>query len=156
MTDALYAFPLTTLAALARDIVSLRERIYPARVSAARMTQAQADDGLRIARAHAAFWAAVIGDSVETDVETDNPSRSIGASWAEMRDDCRRTAAAAKADAEHHPDDPRRADIALAAACLAANLDPFSDGLPRPHRVVIYEGDRGARRRQIAPMRRAA
>ena len=156
MTDALYAFPLATLAALTRDIVALRERVYPARVAAARMTQAQADDGLRIAAAHAAFWAAVIGNSSDTDIDTSNPARSLGASWAEMRDDCRRTAAAAKADAEKHPNDERRADIALAAACLVANLAPFSDGLPRPHRLVIYEGDRGARQRRAIPLRKAA
>jgi hypothetical protein len=142
--DPLYAFPRETLAQLTRDIVALRERLYPARIAAGKMTQAHADDGIRIARAHAAFWTAVVGDSVATDVDVSDPVRTLGASWAEMRDDCRRNADAAAADAQAHPADLRRADIALAARALVANLAPFSDGLPRPHRVVIYEGDRGA------------
>ncbi|MBM3929501.1 MAG: hypothetical protein FJ335_13760 [Sphingomonadales bacterium] len=106
------------------------------------MSQAQADDGLRIARAHAALWTAILARDT---IATADPVRSLGASWAEMRDDSRRNAEAAAKDASAHPGDSTRAERAAQAATLAANLAPFSDTLPRPYIVVIYEGDRDAR-----------
>ncbi|WP_332793190.1 hypothetical protein [Sphingomonas sp. RB3P16] len=99
---------------MAERLLAERVAKYPAMVAAGRMSQANADTGIRTMRGVADHWRAMVDG-------TPAPERCAccgGASYREQRDTLIAASARTAQIAANAPDDARKADRAAAVAAL--------------------------------------
>lgn len=102
------------LAGAAAHLLAERVAKYPAMIAAGKMTQADADTGIRTMRAVAELWRA----RVDRTPEPDRCACCGGASYREQRDTLIAAGARTAQIAENAPNDAQKADRAAAVAAL--------------------------------------
>jgi hypothetical protein len=108
-----------TLASLSAHLLGKRIALYPTAVLAAKLTQADADTGIRIMTAIAARWRAI---AARTALPATCPC-CAGASLREQRNTLRASAERTRQIAAAAPGDTDRADYADAVAALLWHAD---------------------------------
>ncbi|MFZ3483884.1 hypothetical protein [Sphingomonas sp. 3-13AW] len=136
------------LLATAQAILAQREKRYPQEVERGRMTSADAERGLRIARALVRQWQAVVDRADWYDAESDFAfgDGSTGAGEVELRTDLARASMIAAERAAANPGDERLKVFADHIAALAWHQRPFGAG-QCPHIEGVHKLNQAARAR---------
>lgn len=110
----------------ANQLLSEREKGYPAMVAAQKLDQALANARIRVMRAVVAIWRAVLND--EALPEPIDFQARFGATWEEMRDDLGRAAVRARDLARKQRDNRDAAVQAELVEALAWQHQPVCAG----------------------------
>lgn len=154
MTHPRYFNDWDILRDVARAMLALRAKGFPAQIAKAAMTQAQADDRLRLADAQVRLWTHVVD---RTPFDTADPIASLGASWLEMRADIAAAVERADAQAARRPADQSLRDYADGLRAIAAQLAPVDrPRLDQPHIVFCHDFNLRLRESRQAPQAKAA
>jgi hypothetical protein len=135
------------LAATARALLDAREEGYPGLVAAGKLAPADADRRLRIMRAVAAQWGAVVEQRDLPDVA--DYRATLGADWAEMEAELDAVAARAAELAARRREDRTARDQADLAAALRWHELPSAPGSGHPHIHVAHEYAQWERARPV-------
>ena len=126
------------------QLLSEREKGYPAMVAAQKLDQVLADTRIRVMRAVVAIWRTVLNDDALP--EPSEFQAHFGATWEEMREDLDRAAARARELARKHRDNRDAVVQAELVEALAWQHQPVCAG-SGPHIWLSHDYQQWERRR---------
>lgn len=126
------------------QLLSEREKGYPAMIAAEKLDQALADARIRVMRAVVAIWRTVLND--EPLPEPADFQARFGATWEEMREDLDRAAVRARELSRKHRDNRDAAVQAELVEALAWQHQPVCTG-SGPHIWLSHDYQQWERRR---------